>query len=31
LAARGSGSITLKSDSDTKTNFGGFKLVWQVN
>ena len=27
LAARGSGSITLKSDSDTKTNFGGFKLV----
>ena len=27
LPARGSGTITLKSDSDTKTNFGGFKLV----
>ena len=27
LPGRGGGSITLKSDSDTKTNFGGFKLV----
>ena len=27
LPARGGGSITLKSDSDTKTNFGGFKLI----
>ena len=27
LPSRGSGTITLKSDSDTKTNFGGFKLV----
>jgi hypothetical protein len=27
LPARGSGTITLKSDSDTKTNFGGFKLI----
>ena len=27
LPARGSGTITLKSDSDTKTNFGGFKIL----
>jgi len=27
LPGTGSGTITLKSDSDTKTNFGGFKLV----
>lgn len=27
LPDSGSGTITLKSDSDTKTNFGGFKLV----
>jgi len=27
LPGTGSGTITLKSDSDTKTNFGGFKLL----